>query len=140
MPTPFSQYQNTQITTAAPEKILIMLYEGAVNFSRIAADRMNRGDNAGKGKYIGKALAIVVELMNTLNHDIGGEVSHRLESLYIYLIEQFTQANMNNSPKSLESAIEVLVILRDAWVEAVKLQKNERDADAQVETPLRAVR
>jgi flagellar protein FliS len=140
MLTPFSQYQNTQITTATPEKILIMLYEGAVNFSRIALDRLNRGDIAGKGRYLGKALAIVTELMNTLNHDVGGEISQRLEQLYIYLIEQFTQANINNSTKSLESAIEVLVILRDAWVDAVALQKTEREADQQIATPFVAAR
>ncbi|TLN09722.1 flagellar protein FliS, partial [bacterium] len=63
-----NQYQNTQVGTASPERILIMLYDGAINFTRIALDKMNKGDLAGKGRFVGKAQAIVSELMNTLNH------------------------------------------------------------------------
>lgn len=139
MLTPFTQYQNTQVATASPERILIMLYEGAINFSRIALDRLNRGDLAGKGTYIGKALAIVTELMNTLNHEVGGEISRRLEQLYLYLIDEFTQANVENSAKSLENAINVLMTLRSAWDEAVVLMKKERESGLQEDMQMQAV-
>lgn len=123
---PFNQYQNTQVTTASPEKILLMLYDGAVNFSRMAHDRMNRGDIGGKGIYIGKALGIVMELMNTLNHDAGGEIAGNLERLYAYIVSEFTNANINNDMKSLENAITILADLRDTWTEAVTIVKGER--------------
>jgi len=119
-------YQNTQVTTASPEKILLMLYDGAVRFSKLALDRMNRQDISGKGVYIGKALAIVTELMNTLDHKIGGEIAQNLERLYVYLIGEFTKANVNNDPKSLENAIAILSHLRDTWTEAVDIVQKER--------------
>ncbi len=138
MPNPYAQYQNMQVDSASPEKILIMLYEGAINFSRIALDRMENNDIAGKGKYIGKALAIVTELMNTLNHDVGGDISLNLERLYVYMIGEFTAANLNNSASSLENAINVLTILRDGWTEAVALLKKEREAGQHADAYLRA--
>lgn len=125
MRAPFNPYQQTQVTTASPERILIMLYDGAINNSRKALDRLNRGDIGEKGIYIGKAIAIVSELMNTLNHEVGGEISQRLEQLYIYLLDEFTRANVHGSAKSLEDAIKVLLILRDAWNEAIQIHKNE---------------
>lgn len=123
---PFNPYQQTQVSTASPENILIMLYDGAVNNSRKALERLNNRDVAGKGLYIGKALAIVAELMNTLNHDVGGEISQRLEQLYLYVMDEFTRANIEGRAQSLEDAIKVLLILRDAWTEAIEIQKNER--------------
>lgn len=121
-------YQNMQVTTASPEKILLMLYDGAVRFSKLALDRMDHKDIAGKGNYIGKALAIVSELMNTLDHKIGGEIAQNLESLYLYLIGEFTKANINNDSKALENAIMILSHLRDTWTEAVDIVQKERCA------------
>jgi flagellar protein FliS len=122
----YNQYQNTQVATASPEKILIMLYDGAINFTRIALDKMNRGDIAAKGRFIGKAQAIVSELMNTLNHEVGGDIARRLERLYIFLIDEYLNANIANSPASLENALRILGMLRDMWIEAIEIAKRER--------------
>lgn len=130
MLTPFNQYQNTQISTSSPEKLLLMLYDGAINFTRIALDRMEKKDVAGKGMYIGKAQAIVSELMNTLNHEVGGDISRELERLYIYLIDEYLAANINNAPRSLENALKILTILRDTWVEAIDIWRRERESGA----------
>lgn len=128
MVTAFNQYQDTQVTTASPEKILVMLYDGAINFTRIAKEKMEQGDVAEKARYIGKGLAIVTELMNTLNHEVGGEISKRLEQLYIYIIDEYTTANVNNSVKSLDNALKILISLRETWVEAIEIWRKERAA------------
>jgi len=119
-------YQQIQVTTASPEKILLMLYDGAIRNSRQALESIEKKDIAGKGVYIGKALAIVSELIVTLNHDIGGEISQRLEQLYRYIVREYTRANVEGRGQSLEDAIKVLLILRDAWSQAIEIQKNER--------------
>ncbi len=134
----YNQYQNTQITTASPEKILIMLYDGAIRFSKVAIEKLEKKDIAGKGVYIGKALAIISELRSTLNHEVGGEISMQLEQLYIYMTAELSLANVNNSAISLENAIRVLTILRDTWVEAVAVLKKEKEAGQQTDNRMRA--
>ena len=126
MRTPLNPYQNTQVTTATPEKILIMLYDGAIKFTLLAQERMKQKDLAGKGLYIGKAMAIVNELMATLNHEIGGTVAVDLERLYVYLINEFTSANINNELVPLENAHKILVMLRDTWKDATEIWYQER--------------
>jgi flagellar protein FliS len=130
MLSPLNQYQNTQVSTSSPEKILLMLYDGAINFTRIALEKLQNGDVGGKGLYIGKAQAIVAELMNTLNHEVGGDISNRLEQLYIYIIDEYIEANLKNSPKSLENTLKILTMLRDTWVEAIDVVKQEREREA----------
>lgn len=115
----FAQYQNTQVNTSSPEKILLMLYDGAIRFTRVAIERMSKGDVQGKGLYISKAQAIVAELMNTLNREIGGEVAVKLDELYLFVIDAYVTANASNSATALENALGILTTLRDAWYEAV---------------------
>lgn len=128
MVTAFNQYQDTQITTASPEKILLMLYDGAINFTRIAREKMEQGDVAGKAKFISKGMAIVSELMNTLNHEVGGDISRRLEQLYVYILDEYTTANINNSVKALDNALKILMSLRETWVDAIEVWRKERAA------------
>jgi flagellar protein FliS len=129
MATPYNQYQNVQVTTSNPEKILIMLYDGAINFTKIAIEKLEKGDVAGKGLYIGKAHAIVAELMETLNHEVGGDISRQLQRLYNFLIDELVAANIKNSPAHLENAVRILTTMRETWVEAAEIAKKEREAN-----------
>jgi flagellar protein FliS len=128
MSSPYNQYQKIQVTTSNPEKILIMLYDGAINFTRIAIDKLAKGDVAGKGMYIGKTHAIVAELMEALNHKVGGDISRQLQRLYIYLIDELVAANIKNKPEHLENAVRILTTMRDTWLQATEIVKKEREA------------
>jgi len=128
MATPYNQYQNIQVTTSSPEKVLIMLYDGAINFTKIAIDKLAKGDVAGKGLYIGKAHAIVAELMGTLNHKASVDICCQLEQLYTYLIDEFLAANIKSDPKHLENALRILTTMRTTWVDAAEIVKKERES------------
>jgi flagellar protein FliS len=127
MQMPLKQYQQTQVSTSSSEKILLMLYDGAINYSRIAMEKAANGDKSERGKYVSKAQAIVAELMNTLDHEVGGVVADRLTQLYMYIINEYVHANVNNSVASLENTVKILGMLRDTWAEAIEIVKKERD-------------
>ena len=101
---------------------------GAISFSRIAMEKAANGDKSERGKYVSKAQAIVAELMNTLDHEVGGDITAQLERLYMFIINEYVQANVNNSVSSLENTIKILSMLRDTWVEAIEIVKREREA------------
>lgn len=116
---PHRAYQKTQITTAAPEKILLLLYEGAIRFLKIANARMREKNIAEKGKYISKTIAIVSELMNTLDHKVGGQLAADLENLYMFMIDKLIEANINNTVENLEHVEKLLTTLYGAWQDVV---------------------
>ncbi len=130
MQMPLNQYRQTQVSTSSPEKILLMLYDGAINFSRLAMEKAAKGDKSERGKYVSKAQAIVAELMNTLDHEVGGVVAERLTQLYMYLINEYVRANVSNSVSSLENTVKILGMLRDTWAEAIEIVQRERSTDA----------
>lgn len=67
MNNPYKKYQTTQVMTASREKILLMLYEGAIRFTKQAKVAMEQRKVAEKGTFISKATAILSELMATLD-------------------------------------------------------------------------
>lgn len=120
MNNPYKQYQKTQVTTASREKILLMLYEGAIRFTKQAHVAMTEKKIADKGKYISKATAILSELMATLDFKVGGQLAHDLENLYIFMIDKLIEANIQNKVEPLEHVERLLNTLYSAWKDVIE--------------------
>lgn len=119
MNNPYKQYQKTQVTTASREKILLMLYEGAIRFTKQARIAMVDKKIAEKGKAISKATAILSELMATLDFKVGGQLAHDLENLYIFMIDKLIEANIQNKVEPLEAVEKLLTTLYSAWKDVI---------------------
>lgn len=113
------QYQtvNTQAQAAeaSPHRLIQMLMEGGL--ARIAQARgaMEREQTALKGELIGKSIAIVAGLRESLDHQQGGEVAGNLDSLYEYMIARLTEANVSNEPAILEEVSGLLRNVKMGW-------------------------
>jgi len=92
-----------------------MLYDGAVRFLRQAIEAMEAGDAPGKGKAVGKAVDILVELDASLNLEAGGEVARNLRSLYDFMMRHLTLANARSDPRMMRDVIEMLEELNESW-------------------------
>ena len=110
-----SEYRKAEVNTSDRVKVISMLYDGAINFIRVARKRMELGDIAGKGLYIGKASSVVGELLSSLNMEAGGDIAKNLSRLYDFVMDRLIIANMKNDEKALDEAEKVLDLLRSAW-------------------------
>lgn len=136
---PYRAYQKTQVTTAKPEKILLMLYEGAIKFNKIAIQKMKEKNVAEKGKNISKTLAIVSELMNTLDHEKGGQLAADLENLYMFMMDKLIDANMHNNVENLEAVERLLTTLYTAWQDVVNNPRPDGAPSPTLQPDLNAV-
>lgn len=110
-------YKQTEINAADSVKVVSMLYDGAVNFLKVARGKLQHGDIAGKGLYVGKTTAIVTELSVALNMETGGEVAKNLDRLYDYVIDRLMQGHLKNDLTAFDDAERVLDTLRSGWKE-----------------------
>ncbi len=129
-----NQYQQNQIATASKEQILIMLYDGAIRFCRQAHTAITEDDMAVKGKYIGKAMAIIAEFANSLDRNIGGAIADDLDGLYTFMLKELSLANVSNDQDKIEVVINLLKDLRETWVEAIEINNNNKNAEPQATT------
>ncbi|MCL5103070.1 MAG: flagellar export chaperone FliS [Armatimonadetes bacterium] len=126
----YAQYQQNQILTASPAKLLLMAYDGAIKFSRMAGEKIKENNIDEQNTYISKATAIVVELVSTLKEEVDPVLVARLRSLYAYVIEKLNLANINQDQAALAEAIKILVDLREAWGQAEKNLQAENMKEA----------
>ncbi len=123
-------YKKTSVETASKEQILLMLYQAAIKNCKKAMDAIDQKNIAKKGEYIGKMQDIVVELSNSLDFEVGGDVAKELSSLYDYILYASTQANIKIDKQHLEGCLRVLNTLYDGWTEAIKTLKTQQNAPA----------
>lgn len=120
-------YKKTSVQTASKEQILLMLYQAAIKNCKKAMEAIDEKSIAKKGEHIGKMQDIIVELQNSLDMEVGGEVAKELNSLYEFMIHASTQANINIDKKPLEGVLNVLNTLYDGWTQAIKSLKPTKE-------------
>ncbi|TCI51392.1 flagellar export chaperone FliS [Exiguobacterium sp. SH5S13] len=120
---PYAAYQNSAVTTANSQELTLMLYDGALKFTRLAKLALEQGNPDLKNTNIQKTQAIFQELRLTLNKDIA--ISANLDSLYEYLWRRLVDANVKNDTMILDEVLDFTTELRDTWKEAMKLAKQE---------------
>jgi flagellar protein FliS len=123
-------YKKTSVQTASKEQILLMLYQAAIKNCKKAIESIENNDIPNKGVYIGKLQDIVIELNNSLDFEVGGDVARELSSLYDYMIYSSTQANIKIDKEPLEGVLNVLGTLYDGWSNAVRSLKEEKKVAA----------
>jgi flagellar secretion chaperone FliS len=121
----YSQYQQNQLATASPAKLLLAAYDGAIRFCRIAKQKMAEKQYCDQNTNINKALAIICELLSTLREDANPSLVARLRSIYLYMIEQLAHANLKRDESALDEVIHHLEGLRETWAEADRIIQRE---------------
>jgi flagellar protein FliS len=106
----------TGVLAASPNKLIIMLYEGAITACRSAVGYMQNKDIPNKGTMLSKAIMIIESgLRMSLNKKAGGEIAVSLDALYAYMSHRLTQANIRNQPELVIEVIKLLTELKSAW-------------------------
>ena len=96
-------YQTGEVGSADPVRIIVLLYEGALRFSRQALQKFD--DPATRGMALGRAHRIISELMASLDHEKGESIAGNLAGLYQYALDALTTSNMNRDKRALQSAV-----------------------------------
>lgn len=122
----------TGVLAASPNKLIIMLYEGAIAACQSAIVHMQNKDIQNKGAMLSKAIMIIESgLRLSLDKKAGGEVAASLDSLYAYMSNRLAIANIRNQPELVHEVIKLLTDLKSAW-EAIGNQQARPLAASQV--------
>lgn len=116
-------YMQNQVNTVNKSELTLMLYNGCIKFIKQASMDIVNKDYEAKNENLKKAQNIIDELIITL--DMQYELSHNLKALYEFIKEQLIRANFWLDQNSLEVSLSMVTELRDTWVEAIKLTKQQ---------------
>ncbi len=113
------QYREVNVNTADRGHLLIMLYDGCLNFLNLTREGFESNDLQKAAKYIQKSQAIISELLNTLDHNQGGDISKKLSSLYEFMLNYLTEANMEKSAAKVTRVHDMLNVVANGFKEIV---------------------
>ena len=131
MPTQeLTSYKRTEIETATPLQLVVMLYDGAMDNLRLARRAIDAGDLEQKTQAVDRLLAILGELQSTLDMERGGDIAQNLNALYTYFCEQIVEASVKLDPVPLEHVLSLLAGIRSAWYEISQKSAQENQAAA----------
>ncbi|MGB9688768.1 flagellar export chaperone FliS [Thermogutta sp.] len=110
-------YREADILTAPPQRLHLMLIEGAIRFIERARHlwRENQFD-AGFESLI-RAQEIVAEILSGIKTDSGLPIARRVAALYTFVYRCLVEAGLKREEKPLEDALQVLAIQRETWQE-----------------------
>lgn len=123
------QYKKNQIETATPEQILIMLYDGAINFLNKARIAIEESDFERCQANLFSCEKILIEFMNTLDMEKGGELAQNLLALYKYLYNVLINVNISKDLNKLDEVLKHLKSLRETWQQAIVIANAEKEVD-----------
>lgn len=109
-------YIEAQVMTATPQKLRLMLIEGAIRFARQTIQQWQAGDNERALEAIIRCRNIVSELLSSIRVD-ESELTKRVASLYLFVFQNLTEAQLRRDVKLVEEAIDVLEVERGTWRE-----------------------
>jgi flagellar secretion chaperone FliS len=114
-----AQYQQvntgTGVESASPHRLIQMLMEGVLQRLAEAKGATQRKLVAEKGEAIGKAISIITGLRDSLNKDVGGELTANLDDLYDYMQRRLLEANIQNSEEMLDEVAQLMHTIKSGW-------------------------
>ncbi|MGQ9513090.1 flagellar export chaperone FliS [Thermodesulfitimonas sp.] len=98
-------------------QLLLMLYDGAIDFLARAGEALESGDYEEANRFIIRAQSIITELKSALNMQY--EVAESLAKLYDYFHRRLLEVNEKREKAPLIEVLGYLRELREAWATAV---------------------
>jgi flagellar secretion chaperone FliS len=110
-------YQQANLFTANPVRLIIMCYDGAIGSLKLACQYYAAKEYEAKAKALQKAMDIIHELNGSLDMEKGGTIAANLRSLYLYMIQILLEGDIKKDVTMFNEVIRMLEELESAWKE-----------------------
>jgi len=107
-------YTEASVMTASPERLVVMLYDGAIRFLHQSAAALRAGKRDTARERLRRATAIIDELTRSLDLS-QGEIAVGLRSIYSFCSRHLIDSTLHADPEGYEKVAELLAELRESW-------------------------
>lgn len=107
-------YTESSVMTAPPERLVLMLYDGAIRFLRQGLASMEGGDRTHARDRLRRAEAIIDELNLSLDMS-HGEIPERLRAIYLFCKRHLLESTLRDDAAGVQSVVSLLAELRESW-------------------------
>lgn len=109
-------YLETQITTATPQRLRLMLVEGAIRLARRTIDLWGEDRNDEALESLIRCRGVVSELLAGVKDD-STPLAKQVIGIYLFLFTTLTESQITRDASQVAAAIRVLEEERATWIE-----------------------
>lgn len=113
---PYNTYKQNEINTASKNKLLLMLLDGAVKYTKIARLAIHDKNINKAHSELVRVQNIFVELMSTLDTSAGGWTTD-IYDVYDFIRQELMRANIKKDADILDKLLPLIEQIRDLWYE-----------------------
>jgi flagellar protein FliS len=130
-----AEYLESQVLTAGPHRLHLLVVDGAIRFARRAAEAVAERRWEELNAALSRSRDCVAELLGGLDAEQSPDLADRLKRLFAFVYRNLALADNERSLQRILDAIRILEIHRETWVElGVHLAKQAID-ESTVPTP-----
>ena len=132
-PHAINAYRSTEVTTADPLQLILLLYDAGIQDLFRVREGIRARDHKKIGEHLGRAIEILNELIRSLKDDPEDESVQFLNGLYDSIIRELGRVVVTHDTKTVDTAIKYLAQLREIWKKHVMAEergKNRKQASA----------
>ncbi len=126
-----SQYLESKVLTAPPQRLHLMLIEGAIRFARQAECELAAGNAPAASAPLTRVLDIVGELLVGVRQT-KSELNDKLAAVYWFIFRRVSEALIESDPRALGDVLRLLEFERETWQ---KVCEQIGGAGAMTQTP-----
>ncbi len=124
-------YKETQIETASPVKLIVILYEIIINSIEQAKSYMAEKKYDLVNKELSRAQDGIIELIAALDFERGGDIAKNLYSIYLFCSRRLFEGNIEKNPQMLDEVKNILSNLKEAWEKISTMVSEETTIQSQ---------
>ncbi|MBN2580170.1 MAG: flagellar export chaperone FliS [Pirellulales bacterium] len=114
-PTATDSYFETQVLTAPPQKLQLMLLDAAIRACRSTREHWRAGENEPGGESLLQAQQIVGQLLAALDFESKTELVKKVAGVYLFVYRSLTEAALQRDEQKIEAAQKILETERETW-------------------------
>ncbi|MFN0197403.1 MAG: flagellar export chaperone FliS [Planctomycetaceae bacterium] len=111
------QYQETQVMTASPVQLHLLVVDGALQHARQALLNLESGNREAAHFSLNRSREFVGELLFGIRADFVPALGENLKQLFTFVFHRLVSADLEQNAARAQDAIRILQQHRDTWVE-----------------------
>lgn len=116
--TGYQSYRQVDVETASQGKLIVMLFNGAIQRAEEAKRQLDKGKIEGVHNNLVRAQEIIAELRGALDMKAGGDIAANLDRIYEYYQHLLIMGNLRKDAGPIDECVAGMKSMRDTWDEA----------------------
>lgn len=109
------EYLETQVMTAPPHQLHLMVVDGAIRFAQRGAQALQEHDFEAAHFALNSSREFVSELIAGLDASQSPELVERLRALFAFVYRSLAMADLHHDVGQIGDALKILEMHREAW-------------------------